>query len=655
MFNQFYQFLFKILKQLWIVLCLIGTNSFAQKHFELEAQDTQVLDEVGFTNMLQFFKEVKSYQDKTGEFDYDAKLYLSYASSGLSWAESKGTEWNVLEAKFYKLRYSYDVGLYPQSILLANDLLASDQFQQDKRISRVTSYVKRIYLNTQEYGKLLQFYPIYDSMNRKHGRIVSKSDYINDQYLAMAYYSQKNYTKAIAYLKKRAIIVEKAEGGFAPSTYNDIGLCFKNINEWDSALFYFNLSLAQQADLKKEGNAKYDEFLELIVQSNRADYWVYKGQQNKAMPIYEKELKISKAEKSSHILPSAYYNVANVHYLNNDISASLAHIDSAIYTAKEGTDFLAKCFLLKAKCLAALGKRTVADRFFTKADALRDSLELNRVKKSYIMQSTQYDLARKESDLDASRAKVESEKVKNLYQFAGLILLGVLALILFIFFRKAIKDKTLIKKQELEAKASVHEKEILLKEIHHRVKNNLQVISSLLELQIGKLKNKEYSQVVEETQRHIHSMSLVHQMLYQTEDISKINLNEYLKKLSTFIHSGQLKQDVEINIDTADVEIALEKAIPLGLIVTELITNSFKHAFVDNEQGSIDIKVSEEESKKTLNYTDNGNGIPAAVNIETSRSLGFRLIRMLSEEMKANLQVSGKAPFQLTLNFIDEQ
>jgi len=204
-------------------------------------------------------------------------------------------------------------------------------------------------------------------------------------------------------------------------------------------------------------------------------------------------------------------------------------------------------------------------------------------------------------------------------------------------------DITERKKAEEALKGSLIEKEILLKEIHHRVKNNLQIVSSLLKLQSTYIKDKDSLGLFKESQNRVQSMALIHQKLYQARDLTNINFCEYAGNLISYLLQtfGITPDFVEISIQPDKVYMSIDNAIPAGLIINELVTNSIKHGFPDNSRGKIDINTSYNEL--TENYTlivhDNGVGISEEIDINNSPSFGLKLVTTLADQMKGCIEV----------------
>lgn len=181
---------------------------------------------------------------------------------------------------------------------------------------------------------------------------------------------------------------------------------------------------------------------------------------------------------------------------------------------------------------------------------------------------------------------------------------------------------------------TVREKEQLLKEIHHRVKNNLQIVSSLLSLQSESVEDTRFLNMIRESKNRINSMALVHEMLYKSKDLNKVELKEYIQRLTRSLVSSFSTEKDKVSIQlTIDENIFLEidKMIPVGLILNELISNSFKYAFTKSENNEIKILLVRAGDLLKLEMSDNGKGLDESKSKSTS--LGLQLIRMLSEQL----------------------
>ena len=195
------------------------------------------------------------------------------------------------------------------------------------------------------------------------------------------------------------------------------------------------------------------------------------------------------------------------------------------------------------------------------------------------------------------------------------------------------RDITDRKRAEERIKQSLEEKEVLLREIHHRVKNNLQVISSLLNLQSAYVDDCQYREMFKESQNRVKSMSLIHEKLYQSENLANIDFEEYIRALTNgLIHSyGINTHKISLNVEVDNVSLGIDTAIPCGLVINELVSNSLKHAFPDGK-GEILVSLHSNNGITELIVKDNGVGIPEDIHIKNTTSLGLRLVCILAQD-----------------------
>lgn len=211
-------------------------------------------------------------------------------------------------------------------------------------------------------------------------------------------------------------------------------------------------------------------------------------------------------------------------------------------------------------------------------------------------------------------------------------------------------------KAEEKIKTSLKEKELLLKEIHHRVKNNLQIISSLLDLQAGNFKNNDIPELFKESQNRIKSMSLIHEQLYQSKDLANINFDDYIRNLIANLSRsyGISSNNVLFKINVKDATLDINKAIPCGLIISELVTNSLKHGFPDGKKGEINIDFHlDKNNNYSLIISDNGVGISKDFSFQTTKSLGLRLVSMLTQQLKGTIELDRNQGTKIKIIFPD--
>jgi PAS domain S-box-containing protein len=215
-------------------------------------------------------------------------------------------------------------------------------------------------------------------------------------------------------------------------------------------------------------------------------------------------------------------------------------------------------------------------------------------------------------------------------------------------------DITERKQAEKQIKASLREKETLLQEIHHRVKNNMNVVSSLLKLHGNSAKNEEVKNALQESQGRVYAMSSVHEALHNSQNMAEIDLLSYLDKLSTSllqtysVNHGQ----IEMKIDGDEVKVNIDKASPLGLTINELISNALKYAFPDDRKGNIEVTTTKQGDQLELTIKDDGIGMPDDFDWKNTKSLGLKLVRTLVEnQLDGSIEVESKNGTKFTIKF----
>ncbi|MDD1664961.1 MAG: PAS domain S-box protein, partial [Methanomicrobiales archaeon] len=215
-------------------------------------------------------------------------------------------------------------------------------------------------------------------------------------------------------------------------------------------------------------------------------------------------------------------------------------------------------------------------------------------------------------------------------------------------------DVTERKRMEGQIAESLREKEVMLREIHHRVKNNLQIVNSIMNLQIQKVGDPKTVMALTDTQTRVRAMSLVHERLYKTQELSRIDLADYISKLTEeLLRSQKISQKVELDLDIHGIFLDINLAIPVGLILNEIITNSLKYAFPDGRQGKISISAGKSSEAYSIRIADNGVGIPKDFDWQKSNTLGMKLIHGLVSQVDGTITLDREAGTGYTIRIPD--
>jgi PAS domain S-box-containing protein len=221
------------------------------------------------------------------------------------------------------------------------------------------------------------------------------------------------------------------------------------------------------------------------------------------------------------------------------------------------------------------------------------------------------------------------------------------------FVLSSVVDITERKRAAERLADSLHEKETLLKEIHHRVKNNLQVISSLLSLQANYVTDEQTRNAFAQSQARVHSIALVHEKLYQVAELSRISFTEYMRELVDHLIYAQAAEQraIECVVHDSDLRLSIDTSIACGLMVNELVTNSLKHAFPNGRRGRIDVSLKQIDDYLELCVKDDGLGLPDAIDVKNVKSLGLDLVATFAQRLKAEYIVQRQPGASFTLRF----
>jgi PAS domain S-box-containing protein len=234
--------------------------------------------------------------------------------------------------------------------------------------------------------------------------------------------------------------------------------------------------------------------------------------------------------------------------------------------------------------------------------------------------------------------------IKNRVSKIDKSVLGVIGLAMEITERKQFED---------QLQSSLHEKEILLKEVHHRVKNNMQIISSLMKLQADTIEDEQILDVFNQIQNRVRSMALVHEKLYQTEDFSEIDFKDYLSSLTKHLLQSYKTDHSRVSLINRidNVHLTIDQAIPCGLILNELISNSLKYAFPDKRSGHIIVELKQNKEHKELVVSDDGIGLSEDIKLPQTESLGLKLVYILLDQLKASYTIDRENGTKFLIKF----
>ena len=329
--------------------------------------------------------------------------------------------------------------------------------------------------------------------------------------------------------------------------------------------------------------------------------------------------------------------------------AAIAYLQRSLNTATD--DFGDKYFLSLiyqelAKAFEGVNNITEAYKAFKKFNEFSELVFNAEADQRMAQLQTEMDVAQTESTISLQTERLKQQQIIQLFT---LILTGSMVFFLIFLFRVFLRRK----KYSLLLEKQNKEKEFLLKEIHHRVKNNLETISSLLSLQTAEIENEEIKRIMLESQNRVQTMGIIHQNLYQGENLEAIEMQNYFNNLGRFIiDSFDMANRIDLVCEMNKIELNVDRAIPIGLIVNEVITNSLKYAFPDGMNGQIRVNMREDNTILHLSITDNGVGMSKNQKVKGT-GFGSQLVKLLTQQldgkMTLNIQRGTKVVFEFQL------
>lgn len=437
---------------------------------------------------------------------------------------------------------------------------------------------------------------------------------------------------------------------------------YLKINEPDSALYYANESL----EIAIAGD---ETSMEHRAYGNQALAYAQKNDFDRANSLGEKAYKyFDESRKRSY--PLAYRTVrkalGEVYKKYNNDSQGLKVLAEGLSSADASKSVNDQQYFLERLLeIAIKTNRSEEALAYSKRLAMVQS-ELREFysNQSLIRIKTEYDIEKKDLEIKLlnSQSKLKDVQINKskrnvLFALLGLGLLGVISFLLYNSLRNKKKSQLALQEKNDQISEALSDKELLLKEIHHRVKNNLQVVSSLLGLQSEYIKDESALSAINEGRNRVRSMSLIHQNLYKEHNLKGIRMKSYLEKLiSGLFDTYNINEDkIKLSLTIQDMDLDVDTVVPLGLITNELVSNALKHAFKIKKEGTISVSLQEKEDVLELIVSDNGDGLGTTVLNEEIASFGYQMIFAFKDKLNADLDINNAHGTSVKLSISEYQ
>lgn len=438
--------------------------------------------------------------------------------------------------------------------------------------------------------------------------------------------NREEYTLALPYLRKAYYYAEPISIVHSTTAAHNLVVCFIGLKQPDSAAYYLKVNRkgVMQVD---------DDYQFMLYYHAKAQFEGLKGDSCSMLVLSDLNRSIAYALKVeedrvgvSTLIHAVECLLKNDRNKMQHLAVSMLGYCSTYYEPlkKDKTRRLRLTSFLHeyAKLEAAFGDKTKAIQLYEELAS-----ELSVIEDSDYIKGLGEAVVKYKSDLKDTEISLLNEReriagIRSMLIVVGLLVVLCVAVGVFMLYRRETRIRQLLDERN-------HKVEQLLREVHHRVKNNLQIVSSFINIQLDKVKDNEARVALEDTSTRIMALAGLHQSLYRQGDLSRIQLDQYIRELCNVLGSG-INHDVQINCDLDDLQLNIDQAIPIGLAVNELITNALKHAFSHRQHGQINVELKHKE-KWELIVKDNGSGLPENMDPGELHSIGIRLVQDIAE------------------------
>ncbi len=610
-------------RPIFLLACLCTATLALSQTAQLDSLEQLYKDEMSDTTRFQLLKQMMDIG-----YDTDLNLALGYTRRGVTLAKQvNDSKWIP---KFYEMLGRTHANLQSlDSAMYYFDKAVTAYEASGNKFGKATTYFKMGWVHKRrgDYQEAMQAdldaLRMMEELNDQRGIAGALGRVSEDLY------NQNKYTEALEYGLKAIEICKKYElQNELPYALRAAGDACIGMKEYQQALNYYDQAY------------KLTEILEgrvglVDISNSRGNAYKRLGQYEKALVDYKLTLEISENSNYPGGVYASTANLGEIYILMGRYDKALPYQLKTIRLQEEGGDVsnLTENYLHASTIYEELGDYRSALSYSRKALTLRDSLVSVQADATMSELRTQYETEKNEATIALQVTKLDQQRTMQWLYIGLAVLLGLFA---FTFYRNAAARK---KTNQLLAVKNA-ENELLLKEIHHRVKNNLEVVSSLLALQSAQIDDPNIKDAMQEGQNRVQSIGIVHQKLYQGTNLAAVEMKDYFVNLSeNILDSFGAEDRVTIECAMNQLELDIDTAVPLGLIVNEILTNALKYAFPDGRKGHIEIKLERADANTLhLRISDDGIGKSGATQ---GTGFGGQLISLLTKQLRGSMREDG--------------
>jgi len=656
------------------------------------------------------FAQAQRDKDDAQELDLIDKIYLHYSTTS-EWDSLK--KYSLILAKIQKKNDNIDY--YLEGLIKVVEVDFIIDFKRNKHDSLLTylySYVSSDKINNKRKAEICNL--IADNLSKSGAYdsvliISKKAMQLSESYdpesaehfaysrrYAMFLHSAQKYDEALEVLQK---LEKKIDYTIIPdfsklSLFNIIAQIFASLGDYDKSIDYYNKAM-RLAEKNEYTSTKFD------ILSNLALVNFKKGNSEETGKILKKTIPYYKSKKKLKKLTADYLTQSEIYFALKQYEKSSTFLDSAsvwildqlensqnlgfeyfndrirtdlqldnLSSAKKGmqqieyyklfnSDSKARYLELKYLIAKKEGRSKKALEYFeaytVKIDSIKSSfitLKSQRIESEFNRKQQEQEIENL-NELNISQDKALG--IRNTALILGSLMLLILVGLLFGLYRLYLKNQEnqkALAQQNKQISEALSQNKVLIKEIHHRVKNNLQVVSSLLNMQARKSQEGETKDALNSSKTRVQSMSILHQNLYQGENLTGVNIEDYLDKVvKNIFDTYNIQDDITLTVDIDPISLDVDTLVPIGLIANELICNALKHAFVNREKGRIWVECKQDNELLILRVADDGCGFEGEELPRKDESLGARLIKSFTKKLDGKISIANNKGTDISITF----
>lgn len=576
---------------------------------------------------------------------YDLELAYQFGIYAMKIAEEGNEDLPLAKshlamAKLHVQKVQYDSSL--QYLLAAEQVFTAEDLQIE--LAQTYLVYQEVHANQKEYKTGMEYCfkaaKVYQDLGDNLGLATTYNE------IAWIQTRQEEYEEALEYGDKGLQLIAEEDADELKGTLHFTrGSAYVSSSSYDLAL----LELTKALDYLQRAKAPPITLSRVI--NSRGNAYKLMGNHEAAIQDYQNNLALCEELEHKRGIMVSHANLGHAHLLNKNYNAALPYLLFA-KDAMESTNDKANLweqYMHLSNTYEAIGDYENALAYERKLATENEEYYEDKIDQLELETQIKFETGQRQAIIALQGQTIRQQRQRQLLIIGLAVLLGAVLLLVYNNYRNK-------KRLSSELEIKNREKELLLKEIHHRVKNNLQTISSLLNLQSAQIKDKEVQGAVVESKNRVRSMALIHQKLYQGENLAAIEMKEYLQMLSeNMIKSFGRHRDLELLVEMPKVEIDVDTAIPIGLITNELLTNTLKYAFPGGQPGLIQVSLIHDptENQMCLRLSDNGVGMKSMNGEADERrtNFGSQLVKLLTTQLDGKMKVNTENGFETIINF----